>query len=162
MVCVVEIEEVRGEHPPLRYPKNHSAGRGNHPIVANRSGPPPKEGAEPTDDVRMKVDRGKTVEQVGVVYPVECFGQIGRGNHSAEWGFPLIEARSDFGGKWERGSNSGPPVKEAVLEGSTRKRGAKERKDKSLKDLRGRAKKGNWAEGSAYIKGFVRLGDRED
>ena len=53
-------------------------------------------------------------------------------------------------------------MKEAVLERSARKRGAERGKDKSFKDLRGRAKKGNWAKGGTNIEGFVRLGDRED
>ena len=36
------------------------------------------------------------------------------------------------------------------------------KKDKSFKDLRGRAKKGDWAKGGTDIEGFVRLRDRED
>ena len=97
-----------------------------------------------------------------MVYPVECFGEVGRGNHSAKWGFSLIKSRGDFCGKGKEGGYGGAAMEEAVLGRGARKSRAKERKDKSFKDFRSRTEEGNRAEGSANVKGFVRLRDGED
>ena len=97
-----------------------------------------------------------------MVDPVEGFREVGCGNHSAVWGFSLVKTRGDLRGKWEEGGNGGPTMEEAVLEGGPWKRRAKKGKNKSLKDFKGGTKERNWAEGSAYIKGLVRLRDGED
>ena len=68
-------------------------------MVTNRSGPTTQEGAEPPDDVGMKVECGEAVEKVGVVNPIKCFRKVGCGNHGAKWGFALVEPNGNLSGE---------------------------------------------------------------
>ena len=109
-------------------------------MVADRRGTAPQKCSQPANHIWVKVGGQEALEQQSVAHPVESLGQVCSGNHSAAWGFTLIETVRDGSGEGEEGGYGGATGAEAMLERSFGKGRKEKRADKAFKDLRG------WAE----------------
>ena len=126
--------------PHLEGLRDNRSRGGEDAVIADCRGTAPQKHSQPAKHIRMKVGVKEALEQQGVAHPIEGLRQVCSGNHSAAWGFTLIETVRDGSGEGEEGGYGGATGAEAMLERSFGKGRKEKRADKAFKDLRG------WAE----------------
>ena len=90
-------------------------------------------------------ERGKFLEEEGVVNSVEGLGEVESGGDGAQRRFLLVEAEGNLGGERKEGGGAGVTRSEAVLMQRTRKRMEEEWTDETFEELGGRTEEGNGA-----------------
>ena len=107
----------------------------------------------------MEVGVANLIEEKTMLDGVESFGDVYRDHCRAERRFSFIEAVSDSRDGGEEGCSSRVLGSKAVLGWGRGERRREEGKNKTLKDLRGRAKEGDGAVRGGDRGGFTGLRD---
>ena len=131
-------------------------------MVAHRGRPAMDKGREEAEDVRMEIKVGEHFKEYGVIYSIKGLRQISRRDHRAKGRFALVEPSGDFRCEREKGGYGGAAGAKAMLGRGFGKEREEVGTDEAFEDFRGRAEKGDGAEGGAEMEGLTGFRDREN